>query len=135
MEFLSFVFEVIRDLLIFVAVMTGLLVVLVIAVFRMPDTNPLKRLLTALTFKLAARLGVTAAAGVLAVPIEPIPGVDLAYDLAVPILLAWYWFTFFRELFRGGLEGFRGAGTAPAGTPPAPAPGGPAIDHAPPRRF
>lgn len=120
MEVLSFVFEVIRDLLMFVAVMTGLLVVLVIAVFRMPDTNPLKRVFTALAFKLAARLGVTAAAGVLAVPIEPIPGIDVAYDLAVPILLAWYWFTLFRELFRGGV--FTGRGPAAGGAPTAAAP-------------
>jgi hypothetical protein len=108
----------------------------VIAVFRMADTNPLKRVLTALTFKLAARLGVTAAAGVLAVPIEPIPGIDVAYDLAVPILLAWYWFTFFRELFRGGVHGFHGATATGSTAPPAPAPRGPVIDHAPPpRRF
>lgn len=133
MEVLSFVFEVIRDLLAFVAVMTALLVVLVIAVFRMPDTNPLKRVFTAIAFKLAARLGVTAAAGVLAVPIEPIPGIDVAYDLAVPVLLAWYWFTLFRELFRGGV--FRGgSGAAGTGAPAAP-PGGAVIEHTPPRRF
>lgn len=122
MEILSFVYEVIRDLLIFVAAMTGLLVVLVVVVSRLPDTNPLKRVLTLLTWKLAARLGATAAAGVLAVPIEPIPGIDAAYDLAVPILLIWYWFTFFRELFRTGMR------TAGMDTT-APAPGGPVIDH------
>jgi len=48
----------------------------------MPDSNPLKRL-HALTY----RVGATAAAGALAIPIEPIPGIDALYDFAVPILL------------------------------------------------
>jgi len=95
MEVLSTIAEIIRDLLIFVAVMTGLLVVLIVAVSKMPDSNPLKRLLTALTY----RVGATVAAGALAIPIEPIPGVDAMYDLAVPALLIWYWFTFFRDAF------------------------------------
>jgi hypothetical protein len=96
MELLSTIAEIIRDLLIFVAVMTGLLVALVVVVSKMPDSNPLKRLLTALTY----RVGATAAAGALAVPIEPIPGIDALYDFAVPILLIWYWFTFFRDAWR-----------------------------------
>lgn len=107
MEVLSFVAEIVRDLLMFVAVMTGLLVVLVVTVSRMPDTNPLKRLLSALAW----RVGATAAAGALAVPIEPIPGLDAVYDVAVPILLIWYWVTLFRDLFRGG-------GTSATARPP-----------------
>jgi hypothetical protein len=97
MELLSTIAEIIRDLLIFVAVMTGLLVALVVAVSKMPDSNPLKRLLTALAY----RVGATAAAGAVAIPIEPIPGIDALYDLAVPVLLIWYWFTFFRDVARG----------------------------------
>ncbi|HSV23737.1 MAG TPA: hypothetical protein VLJ17_11995 [Xanthobacteraceae bacterium] len=93
MELLSVVAEVIRDLLIFVAALMTLLIVLVVVVLSMPDDNPFKRLLTALTY----RVGATAAAGALAIPIEPIPGIDALYDLAVPILLIWYWFTFFRD--------------------------------------
>jgi hypothetical protein len=93
MELLSTIAEIIRDLLIFLALMVGLLVALVVVVSKMPDSNPLKRLLTALTY----RVGATAAAGALAVPIEPIPGVDALYDFAVPTLLIWYWFTFFRD--------------------------------------
>src|SRR6516162_313629 len=81
MEVLSTIAEIIRDLLIFVAVMTGMLIVLVVAVSKMPDSNPLKRLLTALTW----RVGATAAAGALAIPVEPIPGIDGLYDIAVPI--------------------------------------------------
>ena len=59
----------------------------------MPDSNPLKRLLTALSY----RLGATLAAGAVAIPLEPIPGVDTLYDIGVPIVLIWYWFTFFRD--------------------------------------
>jgi hypothetical protein len=95
MDVLSTIAEIIRDLLIFVAVMTGLLVLLIVVVSKMPDSNPLKRLLTALTY----RVGATVAAGALAIPIEPIPGIDAAYDVAVPLLLIWYWFTFFRDAF------------------------------------
>jgi hypothetical protein len=71
MELLSTIAEIIRDLVIFVAVMGGLLVALIVVVSKMPDGNPLKRLLTALTY----RVGATAAAGALAIPIEPIPGI------------------------------------------------------------
>jgi len=96
MEVLSTIVEIIRDLLVFVAVMVGLLVALVVVVSKMPDSNPLKRLLTALTY----RVGATAAAGALAVPMAPIPGIDALYDFSVPILLVWYWFTFLRDAFR-----------------------------------
>jgi hypothetical protein len=90
---LSTVAEIIRDLLMFVGVMTALLIALVVVISRMPETNPLKRILTALSY----RLGATLAAGALAVPLEPIPGIDVLYDIAVPILLIWYWFTFFKN--------------------------------------
>lgn len=96
MELLSTIAEIIRDLLIFVAAMTGLLIALVVVVSKLPDSNPLKRLLTALTY----RVGATAAAGALAIPIEPIPGIDAVYDFAVPIVLIWYWFTFLRDAWR-----------------------------------
>ena len=89
---LSTIAEIIRDLLIFVAVITALLIALVVVISKMPDTNPLKRILTALSY----RLGATLAAGAVAIPLEPIPGVDLLYDIGVPIVLIWYWYTFFR---------------------------------------
>jgi hypothetical protein len=61
MALFSTIAEIIRNLLIFVAVMTALVVALV--VWKMPDGNPLKRLLAALTY----RTGATAAAGALAI--------------------------------------------------------------------
>jgi hypothetical protein len=90
---LSTIAEIIRDLLIFVGAIAALLVVLVIVVAKMPDTNPLKRVLTALCY----RLGATLAAGAVAIPLEPIPGIDVLYDIGVPIALLWYWWTFFRD--------------------------------------
>ena len=88
--------EIFRDLLIFVAFMTLLLVALVVIVSMLPADNPLKRTLTALSY----RVGATAAAGALAIPIEPVPGLDAVYDIGAPILLIWYWYTFFRNLGR-----------------------------------
>jgi len=93
MGLLSAVTEIVRDLLIFVVAMTALLIVLIVVVSRMPDDNPLKRILTALSY----RVGATAAAGAVAIPIEPIPGIDALYDIAVPVALIWYWYTFFRD--------------------------------------
>jgi hypothetical protein len=93
---LSTIAEIVRDLLIFVGVIAALLVALVVLVSKMPSANPLKRILTALCYRLAATL----AAGAVAIPLEPIPGIDVIYDIGVPIVLIWYWFTFFREARR-----------------------------------
>ena len=92
---LSTIAEIIRDLLIFVGVIIALLIALVVVISKMSDTNPLKRILTALSY----RLGATLAAGALAIPLEPIPGIDALYDIGVPIVLIWYWFTFFKNTF------------------------------------
>jgi hypothetical protein len=97
---LSSIAEIVRDLLIFVAVMTALLIAFVVIVSRMPDTNPLKRVLSALSY----RLGATLAAGAVAIPIEPIPGIDMLYDFGVPVALIWYWYTFFRDARRLAAE-------------------------------
>jgi hypothetical protein len=96
MGLLSAVTEIVRDLLIFVVAMTALLIVLIVVVSRMPDDNPLKRILTALSY----RVGATAAAGAVAIPIEPIPGIDALYDIAIPVALIWYWYAFFRAAIR-----------------------------------
>ena len=93
---LSTIAEIIRDLLIFVGVIAALLIALIIVVSMMPNTNPLKRVLTALCY----RLGATVAAGAVAIPLEPIPGIDLLYDIGVPIVLLSYWYTFFRDARR-----------------------------------
>ena len=48
--------EIIRDLLIFIAVMFALCIVLLVVISKMPDDNPLKRLLTALSYRIGATL-------------------------------------------------------------------------------
>ena len=93
MGILSAIAEIIRDLLVFVAVMFAMFIALIVVVSKLPADNPLKRVLTALTY----RVGATFAAGAVAIPIEPIPGIDALYDIAVPIALIWYWYTFFRD--------------------------------------
>ncbi len=35
--------------------------------------------------------------GIVAVPIEPIPGLDVLYDIGAPIFLIYYWVTFVRD--------------------------------------
>ena len=92
--------EIFRDLLIFVAFMTVLLVALVVIISMLPADNPLKRTLTALSY----RVGATAAVGALAIPIEPIPGLDAVYDIGAQILLIWSWYTFFRSMGRNKSE-------------------------------
>jgi hypothetical protein len=93
---LSTIAEIIRDVLIFVGAIAALLVAFIVVVSKMPDTNPLKRVLTALCY----RLGATLAAGVAAVPLESVPGIDFLYDIGIPLILIWYWFTFFRDARR-----------------------------------
>ena len=90
---------ILRDLLIFTAAMAALLVVLIIAIARLPEGNPLKQLLTSLSW----RVGATLAAGALAVPIEPIPGIDVLYDVGAPVALLWYWWTFVRDARAKGM--------------------------------
>jgi amino acid transporter len=93
MDVLSVIAEITKDLLIFVVVMFALLIALIVIVSKMPDDNPLKRVLTALSY----RIGATAAAGLLAIPIEPIPGLDVLYDIGVPVALIIYWISFFKN--------------------------------------
>jgi len=98
---LSTIAEIIRDLLIFVGVIAALFITLIVVVSMMPNTNPLRRVLTALCY----RLGATLAAGAVAIPLEPLPGIDLLYDIGVPIVLIWYWYTFFRDAHRMKSDG------------------------------
>jgi len=85
--------EIIRDLLTFIAVMALIFATLLIVISTLPDQNPLKRLLAALSY----RVGITLAASALAIPLEPIPGIDAIYDIAAPLALLWVWYTFFRD--------------------------------------
>jgi hypothetical protein len=96
MTILSTIATIVQDLLIFAGVLAVLLVATLIAVSRLPADNPLKRILVALSYRLAATLG----AGLVAIPLEPIPGVDAVYDITAPIILIVYWLMFFRGLMK-----------------------------------
>ncbi len=100
MEALNAVEQIIRDLLIFVVAMSVVLAALMVIISRMPNDNPLKRIMVALSF----RVGATAAAGMLVIPSTPIPGLDAVIDIGAPLALIWYWWTFFRDARRGPPE-------------------------------
>ena len=100
MEALSEVERIIRDLLIFVVAMSVVLAALLVIISRMPNDNPLKRILVALSY----RVGATAAAGMLVIPAAPIPGLDAIVDFGAPLALIWYWWTFFRNARRSPPE-------------------------------
>lgn len=85
--------QILRDLLIFIVAMSAILAALLVIVSRMPNDNPLKRMMVALSY----RVGATAAAGMIAIPAAPIPGLDLLADFGLPLALLWYWWTFFRD--------------------------------------
>ena len=90
MDILSLVGQIVRDLLIFVGALFVFLVVLVIVISRLSPQNPLRQLLN----ELCRHVAVTLAAGLVAIPIEPIPGVDIAYDTLVPLVLLYFWIKF-----------------------------------------
>ena len=100
MEALNAVERIIRDLLIFVVAISVVLAALMVIISRMPDDNPLKRIMVALSF----RVGATAAAGMLVIPATPIPGLDAIVDFGAPLTLIWYWWTFFRNARRSPPE-------------------------------
>jgi hypothetical protein len=110
--------EVVRDIFIVIGVMTALLILLIVIIAKMPADTPLKRLLKALSY----RMGATIAAGVFAIPLEPIPGLDVLYDIGAPLLLLLYWVSFFKN------AGRTMSGPYPRRTGRAPL----TIDHSPP---
>jgi hypothetical protein len=87
MEALNAVERLIRDLLVFFVAMTAVLGSLLMIISRMPNDNPLKRIMVALTY----RVGATAAAETLVIPATQILGLDAVIDIGAPLALLWYW--------------------------------------------
>lgn len=87
MDILSLIGQIVRDLLIFVGFCFTLLIVLLVVVSRLSPQNPLRLLLK----EMCQHVAVTLAAGLVAIPIEPIAGVDVAYDTVVPLALLYFW--------------------------------------------
>ena len=69
MNALSTIEQIIRDLLIFVVAMSVVLGALMVIISRMPNDNPLKRIMVSLSY----RVGATAAAGMLVIPTNSNP--------------------------------------------------------------
>jgi hypothetical protein len=86
-------FHFLEVLVISVAALVALTLVLLVIVAHLPGSR-LKDILAAL----ARRIGATAAIALLAVPLEPIPGVDVLYDAAGVVFLAIYWFGIFKTI-------------------------------------
>ena len=97
MEALNAVERIIRDLLVFVVAMSVVLAALLVIISRLPNDNPLKRILVALAIASARRRR----PGMLVIPATPIPGLDAVVDIGAPLALIWFWWTFFRDARRG----------------------------------
>lgn len=93
MSILEFLATVFRYLFVFTGLTIAVLLAALLIIARLPSDNPLKRILHALSLRVAATL----AAGVVAIPIEPIPGLDAVYDVGALIALGIFWFTFVRD--------------------------------------
>jgi hypothetical protein len=87
MEALSGFEQILRDLPVFIVAMAVVLGALLVIISRMPNDNPLKRILVSLSY----RVGATAVAGMLVIPAMPIPGLDAVVDIGAPLALIWYW--------------------------------------------
>jgi hypothetical protein len=85
------IMSLVKGILIAVGALVVVLVVLLVVISRLPRGTRARLLMSAL----ATRVGATAFAGLVAVPIEPIAGLDVLYDVAAPIILLVYWLRFF----------------------------------------
>lgn len=67
--------------------LTALFIILIVLVNFLPR-SPLRDILGAVS----KRIGVTAAVTVIAIPVDFVPGVDVAYDVISIMFLVWYWY-------------------------------------------
>ena len=88
-EFFSFL----KILVLCVAGLIALLVILIVLVNYLPR-SPLRDVLGAVT----KRIGATVALAIIAVPVQPILGIDGIYDLASSAFLLCYWFLLIRDI-------------------------------------
>jgi len=105
-SFFQHFFQFLGILVLCVTGLIALAMVLFVVIMRMPGSNPLKDVLTSLLWRLGATAGVAA----VAIPIQPVPGVDAAYDMGSSLLLAAYWLGFLWDIARA----FKGNRPPPA---------------------
>lgn len=113
------VFHFIEFLLLFALALVVLFVVLLVVVSKMPNDNPLKMLLSALSHRVGATAGVMV--------VDPVatglPVVGEVWDFATIAWLIYFWFTFLRQL-PGMYTAWRASPYASGETlPPPPPPG------------
>lgn len=94
MNFFDSAAVIFHDVVVLIEVMLTILVLSLFGIALLPADNPLKRILSAASLRIAATLSL----GVAALPAQAIPGVDVAYDLAAPLLTLYLAVTFIREV-------------------------------------
>jgi hypothetical protein len=113
------VFHFIEFLLLFALALIVLFVVLLVVVSKMPNDNPLKMLLSALSH----RVGATAGLMVVDPVATGLPVIGEVWDFATTAWLIYLWFTFLRRL-PGMYAAWRASPYASGETPPPPPPPG-----------
>ena len=86
-------FSFLKILVLCIAGLIALLVVLLVVVNYLPK-SPLRDILGALTM----RIGATATVAVIAIPVQPIVGIDGIYDIASSIFLLCYWLLLIKDV-------------------------------------
>jgi hypothetical protein len=87
------IMSLVKGILIAVGALGVVLCILLLVISRLPRGNRARLLMSAL----AMRVGATALAGLVAVPVEPIAGLDVLYDIGAPLILLIYWLRFFPQ--------------------------------------
>jgi hypothetical protein len=80
------IFGFLKVLVICGSALTALFIILIVLINFLPR-SPLRDILGAVS----GRIGVTAAITVVSIPVDFVPGVDVAYDVISLIFLIWYW--------------------------------------------
>ena len=111
------VFHFIEFLLLFALALIVLFVVLLVVVSKMPNDNPLKMLLSALSH----RVGATAGLMVVDPVATGLPVIGEVWDFATIAWLIYFWFTFLRQL-PGMYATWRASPYASGEAPPPPPP-------------
>jgi hypothetical protein len=92
MDFLQFIAQIVEAIIYGIVALVALLVVLLIVLAKMPKDHPMHQLLGALVRPVGLMVG----AGVVGIPVEFIPGIDVLYDIVAVLLIAFSWLKFFR---------------------------------------
>jgi ABC-type Fe3+ transport system permease subunit len=87
------IMSLVKGILIAVGALGVVLCILLLVISRLPRGNRARLLVSAL----AMRVGATALAGIVAVSVEPIAGLDVLYDIGAPLILLIYWLRFFPQ--------------------------------------